>query len=1327
MGICDGRSRALTMGLTGSAIVVGNLLLAAKVEAQNAIVPDSTLGIEASVVVPSTNAPIDVIDGGAIRGQNLFHSFSEFNIGEGRGAYFFSPTAEIQTIFSRVTGVDRSDILGTLGTIGNSAPDLWLINPNGILFGPNASLDLGGSFVATTANAIQVDESTFFPASAAPENTQILSIGSSVFFLDALSDARITTQSQPTVNVDGFINFGGLGVLEGRAIGLISQNIDFDGASVNAPNGEIFLLSTDTINLENDANVIGGNVTVEADQVSVQDGSRLLAQFSDIARLGNNLQVSPGNILLPNPDEIQGLPTLSGGNLSIVARESIDVSGTTPDEQISSLIGTNALGLLSSGGNLSIQTPHLTIQDGGQISSNYISVSENNEGGGNISITASSVNVLGESSSGLQPSRLYIGNSPFSPTDGSIFIQADEFSLLDGAILGSNRIDQLVELKIDQSISDSIVISSPSILVSGISETGRPSTILSNQTDFLSEQVLPIIFDSETINVQLGSQVSGDIISVRGNSLTVQDNSLIFGNIEIRGDNVTVQNTAWIVGNFINISGSSSKTENSVVLRDQSILFAGETDILDDGTFILLSPEDGDAINIIADSLRVSGNSSIIGNIITFSGTDIVLQHQAQVRADEPEYGSGGNIDISTNFLRVLDSAQLSASVAGTGEGGDINIVAEGFVELTGDPLSPEPSSISATLGGPGTGGQISIDTGSLTVHNGSQITTRVNGGGSGGNINISARGAVTVQGTSSNGRPSSISTETDLNGGEFGILRHIKFDQESRDSAFLLLESTAPQFFIGEGVLYAIPGRADEIFGEENIVPFETINEADLFREGSLRVVRTQVVNNTFLDQPPFGLLVNSRTTEGNLLPNGLFMIGQSFGTDFNESISGGQLLDLSQNIQDFEKMFLSGFEESESFLLESLALSSTEEMQSDFDELDSLFGDEATQARINELNSLRESFESGAGEFYVVESTGREFRIQDSTFTDTRFLNIQPGDLFLIFAVRDGGDINISTGNLIVRDGAQITANSLGAAQGDAAASNLTINAANSVSVDNNSSIAATASTGSGGNLSIQTSELQLTNNSILSAAARANASGGRIAINTTGDVRAVNSDILTDSEQAGGGGIEINARDIYLEGDSDLRTNVAAGEGDGGNITLSGRYIFAFDDSDILADAEGGRGGNIQLNVRGFFGESFTLDSLNADPDTLDGNNRVDVNATGTVNGVVEIPDINFIENSVTTLPDAITPADQILAGSCISRAGDDQGSFVVTGGGGLPTRPTTGNVVSTYPTGEVQSPSTASQAQWQPGDAIVEPTGVYELDDGRLVLSQECDDN
>ena len=145
-----------------SALIFG-LLLLFPFPASAQIVPDNSLGAESSRTVPATinNLPSDRIEGGATRGVNLFHSFQEFNVGEGRGAYFANPNG-IANIFTRVTGGNPSNILGILGVQGNA--NLFLLNPKGIVFGPNARLDLRGSFIGTTGSSILFDNGFEFSA-----------------------------------------------------------------------------------------------------------------------------------------------------------------------------------------------------------------------------------------------------------------------------------------------------------------------------------------------------------------------------------------------------------------------------------------------------------------------------------------------------------------------------------------------------------------------------------------------------------------------------------------------------------------------------------------------------------------------------------------------------------------------------------------------------------------------------------------------------------------------------------------------------------------------------------------------------------------------------------------------------------------------------------------------------------------------------------------------------------------------------------------------------------------------------------------------------------
>ncbi|MEO1299739.1 MAG: hypothetical protein AAFW75_29005, partial [Cyanobacteria bacterium J06636_16] len=237
------------------------------------------------------------------------------------------------------------------------------------------------------------------------------------------------------------------------------------------------------------------------------------------------------------------------------------------------------------------------------------------------------------------------------------------------------------------------------------------------------------------------------------------------------------------------------------------------------------------------------------------------------------------------------------------------------------------------------------------------------------------------------------------------------------------------------------------------------------------------------------------------------------------------------------------------------------------------------------------------------------------------------------------------------------------------------------------------------------------------------------GNILVDARDELNLSDGQINTLSLGSSGGTITVNAEQIQLAGDGDILTLVSTGEGRGGDITLSAEdFILALDDSDILAAAPEGRGGDVVLQTPGFFGENFTPASLVADPDTLDNNDRVDINATGAVSGVVTLPDISFIESSLNSLPDAIVASDQLLVGSCIARADNEQGSFVVTGGGGLSARP--GDMTTaTFQTGAVRGTSDRAESEAaepsQSNNPIAEPTGIYELADGRVVLSHRCD--
>ncbi|HEY9659899.1 MAG TPA: filamentous hemagglutinin N-terminal domain-containing protein, partial [Allocoleopsis sp.] len=357
------------------------------------ITPDETLGGERSTVTREVIRGIngDRISGGARRGQNLFHSFQQFDVNEGLGAYFDNP-ADVQRIFSRVTGSDRSEILGTLGVLGNA--DLFFINPNGILFGPNSTLDLGGSFAATTANGIQFGDQGFFSATTPELPSPLLTVNPSAFLFNQVPIGNIANQSiAPNgTTPDGSPAFG-LRVPDGESLLLLGGDIEMDGGRLNAFGGRIELgglagVGTVGLNqtgdilslsflpnsvladvtLVNDARVAvrgsgGGDIIVNADEFTATNGGRLVA--------GVETAGDGGNILI-NADQVN----LAGVGLSGIA------SGIYQE------IFPNATG---STGNINVNTRSLQMQSGAEISTTTYGAGD----AGEVSVTADTIELVG--------------------------------------------------------------------------------------------------------------------------------------------------------------------------------------------------------------------------------------------------------------------------------------------------------------------------------------------------------------------------------------------------------------------------------------------------------------------------------------------------------------------------------------------------------------------------------------------------------------------------------------------------------------------------------------------------------------------------------------------------------------------------------------------------------------------------------------------------------------------------------------------------------------------------------------------------------------------
>lgn len=204
------------------------------------VIPDQTLPTN-STVVNSSNQ-IDISDG-TRKGSNLFHSFSEFNIPLGTSVQF-SPNSQIQNIITRVTGNQVSSIDGSMSVNGNA--NLFLINKNGISFGPNARLNLNGSFLSSTANQVifengfqlgsqTISSSENLPSSSPSQllfnnNQSKIQISGNGDYIDLSS---FLTKLRPTAFVEG------LQTKSGQALNIVGGEVLLDGGLLSASQGSI--------------------------------------------------------------------------------------------------------------------------------------------------------------------------------------------------------------------------------------------------------------------------------------------------------------------------------------------------------------------------------------------------------------------------------------------------------------------------------------------------------------------------------------------------------------------------------------------------------------------------------------------------------------------------------------------------------------------------------------------------------------------------------------------------------------------------------------------------------------------------------------------------------------------------------------------------------------------------------------------------------------------------------------------------------------------------------------------------------------------------------
>ena len=626
------------------------------------IVPDRTLPNNSTI---TTDGSAIEINGGTVRGTNLFHSFTEFsldpeNLGKRINSAYFNNAPNVANIFSRVTGNSISKIDGLIRNNGDA--NLFLINPNGIIFGKNAALNLGGSFVASTADSIQFADNLEFSA-VNPQANPLLSVNIPVGLQYGNLSGDITVYGNNKASSSG------LEVLADKTLALIGANVFIEGANLTAPAGNIELGSVDgdrtiglnpsdlgwkadytevkdfgRISLSKAASIdasgnSGGRIWVQGESVSLTEGSAIATNILGDGTTGllsiaaTDLEISgysslsasveqnaPGNgsNIVINSDSL----TVNDGGLVYLQTDGIGDGGslTIDSDRItlegidSGLFSTVAENARGNGANIELYTERLAIEDAARIASDTIGLGN----GGNLTIDARQVDLIDDSG-------IYAHAITDAGNGGDIAIATDTLLIENGAEIYAGNFSQMVE-KSDPNLLHTLQVSSNSLAYSiiGTGEVGKielnANSIVMNGTD---EKI---------------GRISTSTYQAGGGTIGLNSNTISISNSEI----------------FTNTKGDS---------HGGSIYLNADNLYLSQGKISTNTFATGNGGKIIVETT----NSSIANG----------LNSGIFARGDINASGNAGKIGVVANLVEFKNGSQIDATNFGLGEDGEISIEAD--------------------------------------------------------------------------------------------------------------------------------------------------------------------------------------------------------------------------------------------------------------------------------------------------------------------------------------------------------------------------------------------------------------------------------------------------------------------------------------------------------------------------------------------------------------------------------------------------------------------------------------------------------------------------
>jgi filamentous hemagglutinin family protein len=1142
-------------------LITSLLLLSLLSRVPAEVITDGTVGPQSTLSGPDYEIGHDL---GTQSGTNLYHSFDKFNLNAEESATFTGPL-DINNVFGRVTG-GESLIDGQISSDMPNA-DIYLINPHGMIFGQNASLDVPGSFYASTADQIILKDGTTFSATNPQNDPPILSAEpfSAFGFLDDNTALISITGGQFQAGktfalVGGEITIENANISGGQGIEIDSRNaapIRVTKSTMKVEGeGRIFfrggkLVVTNNSTIQVDSNSANSRIEVDATDMQLTDSIIRLKAIGESD--AGSLVIDTGSLSLTNSfigASTQG--TGKAGDVKIKAANSI-----TLGEKSSLAVSTSGSG---DAGKLDIETGSLSLTN------SFIGAATNGTGNaGDVQIKAANSITLSEGSVlGVETQTQSSGDA------GSLDIETDSLSLTKNSKIEATTDGTGKGGDVQIKAANSITLSGESELRVETQSSGDAGS-LDIETGSLS------LTNSKIVATTKDTGKGGDVQIKAANNI-IADNSVLTvstlgsgdaGKLDIETGSLSLTNSS-LIGATTSGTGNGGdvqiKAANSITLSDNSVLGV-ETQ----------SSGDAGSLDIDTGSLSLTKSEIVAITYRTGKGGDVQIKAANNIIADNSvlivgtfgeEIGSGdaGSLDIETGSLSLTNS-DIEASTSGTGKGGDVHIET-GSLSLTnslvgavtsgagnaGEVQIKAANSITlenaSVLGvgtlGSGDAGSLDIETGNLSLTN-SLIGANPSGTGNAGDIQIKAANSIISEDsilnatTFGSGHAGSVDIET----GSLSLTNsHIVAGTEGTGNAGDVQIKAANSITLSEGSALSV-GTVGS--GDAGSVDIETSSlsltnskiRASTFGTGSagkIAITASEYIeifgeNSGIFSASGDENFPNATGNAGTIIigkePVGTLTVtegGQISTTSWGAGMSG----EIDINLNNLEINQGGRIDSS------SKGTGSAGKITITASEYIKIFGDSGIFSTTDDIGN--------AGQINILAGG-----------TPEDGLEIIPGSLFSAEAKLIPHD----QGGLVLENGGKISTSTTGQGDGGSitiTSSKLRLNQAE-ITADNNF-----AGSNKAGNIVIGAHRLDMSGNSTISTSST-NADGGNILIG----VRELNNKRITDSQIA-----------------------ATAGEkGTGGNLEIRGPKYLILDSTDLSADAD--KGGNLTVDADVFIASS------------------------------------------------------------------------------------------------------------------------------------------